>query len=188
MDERVLEEIILKNLLSKHVAQRSDRIEHVRHKAGHFVRDFSTTPIPLYAMMENFYYRNETVTGYMNKQPGSRARDHDLSRNLPCLKAHATGSIPPPPPPIPRIGMDAHSISHGRRLYSFGAARSWIPTIRMLEQLLLHRHRRRLRDLETCPHQTACDPFPVLKLWNCRENLLPKMETFQYEETKGVHS
>lgn len=37
----------LSKLFSKHVAERSDRIENVRHEAGHFVRDFSTTPIPL---------------------------------------------------------------------------------------------------------------------------------------------
>jgi len=37
----------LQKLISKHVAERSDRIENVRHEAGHFIRDFSTTPIPL---------------------------------------------------------------------------------------------------------------------------------------------
>ena len=37
----------LQKLLSKHVTERSARIENVRHEAGHFTRDFSTTPIPL---------------------------------------------------------------------------------------------------------------------------------------------
>jgi hypothetical protein len=41
----------LSKLFSKHVAERSDRIEDVRHEAGHFVRDFSTTPIPLVSLL-----------------------------------------------------------------------------------------------------------------------------------------
>ena len=39
--------IHLEKLFSKHVAERSDRIENVRHEAGHFIHDFSTAPFPL---------------------------------------------------------------------------------------------------------------------------------------------
>ncbi len=104
----------LEKLISKHVAQRSDRIEHVRRKAGHFIRDFSTTPIPLYAMMENFYYRNETVMGYMNKQPGSRATRPRSQSESALFDSTRNSSIPPPPPSewTPTLSPTAEDSSH----------------------------------------------------------------------------